>query len=62
MIVEIYRWLSPIKESLLVTFCGFVSHCCHQPTCSQYLLEQAKINGWKGLKRGLKRIFTCWRC
>ncbi|MBQ6438256.1 membrane protein insertion efficiency factor YidD [bacterium] len=38
---------------------GGVSVCRHQPSCSEYFLQAAEKDGWRGWWRGLKRILTC---
>jgi len=58
-IVVIHRFLTPLKTSLLITFWGQASQCRHQPTCSEYLLQQVQQKGWRGFPLGLQRIMSC---
>lgn len=55
----VYKFLSGAWRQILYSTWGFVSECKHQPTCSEYMAKEIKMNGWKGVGKGLKRLTSC---
>ena len=58
-IVAIYRFLKPWERSFLLAHFGWVSECSQTPTCSEYLLRETRLCGWRGFWRGWRRIWHC---
>lgn len=60
-VIGFYQVLLNFKHTLLTAVFGYSSYCHHQPSCSQYTLQEVKKDGTiRGLYRGLKRILSCW--
>lgn len=59
ILVSIYRFFTPVKKGLLLTFFGTTYRCKHQIPCSEYLLTVVKKQGWRGFFLALGRILTC---
>lgn len=61
LVIKTYQALYWIKYQVLFSVFGFVSHCKHTPSCSQFALEQIQERGTiSGLRRALFRLATCW--
>ena len=55
----VYKAVSGVWRGLIFNFWGIISECQHRPTCSEYMAEQIKVNGWRGVGRGIKRLLSC---
>ncbi|MBW7955112.1 membrane protein insertion efficiency factor YidD [Patescibacteria group bacterium] len=54
------RLLQPFIKICLLIFIGHYSQCKHDPTCSQYTINQIRRHGTiQGLKKGIVRIWNC---
>lgn len=59
-VLKIHKSTAALRQVLLVSHFGFISQCKHEPPCSQYLVEQTNLYGWRGFFRGIARLFTCF--
>ncbi|MDR0463285.1 MAG: membrane protein insertion efficiency factor YidD [Pseudomonadales bacterium] len=55
-----YKIVSPIKNLVLRMHFGFVAECKHTPSCSVYMRDKVREEGWKGLIKGFRRVLSCW--
>lgn len=60
-LIKIYQTVRPAMDQIVLTVFGKVSVCKHEPTCSQYMIEQIRSRGTiAGVARGISRILTCY--
>ena len=60
-LIRLARFFKHQLYPVLYSTFGFVSVCHHQPSCSEYAIQQIRTHGTiRGLYKGLIRLSQCY--